>query len=212
MIENPAENSIIGIAVSIGGPTALLEILNEVPEDFFTPIIIVQHIAEGFTKGMAAWLDKECEIEVKEAANEDKINPGAVYIAPSGYQLKISKGRRAIVTREDIPGIFHKPSADITLTSLAEVYGGGTIGVIMTGMGRDGVEGIKAIRDAGGYTIAQDEETSTIYGMNQEAVNEGTVTEILPLNSITDRLVELCTGARIEDKIQFEKQLLNRSD
>ncbi len=190
LIENK-EYEIIGIAISTGGPVALFEVLKRLPGKLLLPIVVVQHISEGFTEGLAEWLNDECRINVQEATAGDKLKHDIVYIAPSGYHLNIGPDKRIKLSKEDIPQHPHKPSGDVMLKSIADVYGSNAIGLIMTGMGRDGVAGIKAIKEAGGYTIAQDEKSSVIYGMNKVAVDEGIIREVLPLDQLAKKLIRL---------------------
>lgn len=182
---------IVGIAVSTGGPVALEKVLSKIPENFPLPIVIVQHISEGFTAGLAEWLSEQCKLKVIEAKDKYELKPGYAYLAPCGYHLIVDEDERIKLLQEDFPGGYHKPSADVMLNSIADVYGAKAIGIIMTGMGKDGVAGIKAIREIGGFTIAQDEESSTIFGMNKVAIDEGSVVEVVPLSQIAGALIAL---------------------
>lgn len=182
---------VIGIAVSTGGPPALQSLLSGLPPDFALPMVIVQHLPDGFAESLAEWLSCNCDIAVAEARDGDRLEPGAAYIAPSGRHLMVRSGGRIELTGMDIHGCYHKPSADVMLASLAEVYGSRAVGVIMTGMGRDGAEGIRAIREAGGLTIAQDEASSVIYGMNKAATEAGFIVEVLPLEQMAPKLASL---------------------
>lgn len=179
---------IVGIAVSTGGPVALREILDHLPKDFPVPILIVQHISEGFTQGLAEWLTSESPMKVIVAKEGDRLKPGTAYLAPSGWHLTVDEEERIRLSEEDLPGNYHKPSADVMLQSIADVYGARAIGLIMTGMGKDGTRGIKAIREAMGFTMAQDEASSVIYGMNKVAIEEGSVIEVVPLDQIAQAL------------------------
>lgn len=182
---------IVGIAVSTGGPPALQAVLSGLPQDFPLPIVIVQHISKGFTAGLAEWLNSLSKIKVKEAHDEEELKPGVAYFAPSDYHLIINNEGKVELLEKDFPRTYNKPSADVMLNSLAEVYGPACIGIIMTGMGKDGAGGIRAIKKVGGFTFAQDEATSIIYGMNKVAIEEGSVEEVLPLAEITPALIEL---------------------
>lgn len=179
---------ILGIAVSTGGPVALREVLGRLPKDFPVPIVIVQHISEGFTPGLAEWLAGESKVKVVVAKEGDRLAPSTAYLAPSGRHLSIDEEERIRLSEEDLPGGYHKPSADVMLQSIAEVYGARAIGLIMTGMGKDGTRGIQAIREAMGFTMAQDEASSVIYGMNKVAIEEGSVVEVVPLDQIARAL------------------------
>lgn len=187
---------IVGIAVSTGGPVALEKVLSKLPQNFSIPIVIVQHISEGFTAGLAEWLSEQCKIKVIEAKDKYELMPGYAYLAPCGYHLIVDSDERVKLLQEDFPGGYHKPSADIMLKSIADVYGAKAIGIIMTGMGKDGAIGIKAIREIGGFTIAQDEESSVIFGMNKVAIDEGSVVEVVPLDQIAEALITLVSQPR----------------
>ncbi len=185
---------VVGIAVSTGGPAALHDVLVQIPRDFPMPIVVVQHIPEGFTRSLAEWLHGRSSIRVVTARDGSRMEAGTAYLAPAGLHLVVGRDQRFRLIADDFPRCYHKPSADVMLKSIAEVFGPRAIGVIMTGMGRDGAAGIRAINDAGGYTIAQDESTSVIFGMNRVAIEEGSVKEILPLNRIAERLVALTSS------------------
>lgn len=182
---------VAGIAVSTGGPVALMEVLLHLPQDFSIPIVVVQHISDGFTAGLVVWLNSQCKIKVVEAQAGDELRPERVYLAPSGYHLTVDEDERVKLMDKDFPGNYHKPSADVMLNSLAKVYGPAAIGIIMTGMGKDGAAGIKAINKAGGFTIAQDEASSVIFGMNKTAIDEGSVKKVLSLQEIPGALIAL---------------------
>lgn len=182
---------IVGIAVSTGGPPALSQVLGNLPENFPVPIVVVQHISEGFTQSLAEWLDDQCKINVVVAKEGEELRPGFVYLGPAGNHITIDEDGIIRFTKEDIPKIYNKPSADIMLKSIAEVYGSKSIGIIMTGMGKDGAVGIRAIKKTGGFTIAQDEESSSIFGMNKTAIDEGSIVEVVPLSQIAEVLITL---------------------
>ena len=181
---------VIAIGVSTGGPLALLTILSKLPKDFPAAIIIVQHMVEGFTKGLADWLDSQCEIKVREAKNKDLVECGTALICPGNSNLKITESE--IVHLVPIPPkAVYKPSIDEMMFSVARVYQENLIGVILTGMGRDGVEGMKAIKKAGGITIAQDESSSVVFGMPKVAIESGCIDKILSLENIPKELMNL---------------------
>jgi two-component system, chemotaxis family, protein-glutamate methylesterase/glutaminase len=141
------------------------------------PMIIVQHMPPQFTAPLAARLDSLSQLSVREAGNGDRLQPNCVLLAPGGIHLEL-RGRGPVVTvvlRDGQPVSGHKPSIDVMMTSAARAFGPNCLGVIMTGMGRDGADGCKAIRAAGGYVLGQDEETSDVYGMNRTAFVEGNV-------------------------------------
>lgn len=184
-----AVEKIVGIVASTGGPQALLILLKALPRDFQASIVVVQHIASGFVEGLVDWLDREIPLKVKLASSGETLKGGTVYIAPTGLQMKVTKGRQiALLSKEPAVGGFC-PSGTLLLESISEVYGSGGIGVVLTGMGRDGADGLKAIYKAKGRTIAQDEKSSAVFGMPKAAIDLGIVNEILPLDEIADRIV-----------------------
>lgn len=164
----------IAIGISTGGPPALSSLFSELAVPL-PPIVIVQHMPANFTKSLAWRLDSLTPLTVKEAESGDVLTPNHVYLAPGGSHLQLRKSaHRAVVTIRDGDNVSgHKPSVDVMMGGAAEIYGPNCLGVIMTGMGRDGSDGCGKIRAAGGYTIGQDEETSDVYGMNKVAWVEG---------------------------------------
>lgn len=184
-------DKIVAIGTSTGGPSALITLFKSMPENFPSPVLVVQHMPEGFTTAFSKRLDESSTLKVKEAEDGDEVLPGHGYIAPGHSHMEIVKrgnGYKIRIFQADkVSG--HMPSIDVLFNSMAENVGGNTVGVIMTGMGKDGAEGLKKIRQNGGYTIAQDEETSVVFGMNRVAVEIGAVNEIVPLVDITPRIV-----------------------
>ncbi len=181
---------IIGIGASTGGPQAFQEILSHLPANFPAPLICVQHISEGFMQGMVDWLSYKCQLKIVTAETGIKPQPGTVYFPRSGLHLAIDgQGRLAC---SDAP-IYdsHRPSISVTFKSLAQHYGREAAGVLLTGMGRDGVAGMLAIAQAGGPTIAQDEESSIVFGMPKEAIAANAARYVLPLPKIAPALVKL---------------------
>ena len=185
-------DKIVAIGTSTGGPSALIGIFKAIPEHFPSPVFVVQHMPEGFTAAFAKRLDDSSTLKVKEAEDGDDVLPGHGYVAPGHSHLAIMKNDRTFKIRVFKGGKVsgHMPSIDVLFNSMAENVGSNSIGVIMTGMGRDGAEGLKKIRQIGGYTIAQNEETSVVFGMNRVAVEIGAVNEIVPLGEITSRIVQ----------------------
>lgn len=179
---------VVAIACSTGGPQALLRLLRPLPATFPAPIVIAQHISHGFIGGMAEWLSSLCAMPVSVGVEGELLCPGHIYLSPSEANLSVSPRHRFQLKPSPETALYH-PSCDTLLQSVADVYGADAIGVILTGMGRDGVNGIRDIYQAGGTTLAQDEASSVIYGMNQEAVKAGVVQHILPLDSLPDRLL-----------------------
>lgn len=182
---------VVAIGISTGGPQALAEILPLLPRDFPAGVLVVQHMPEGFTELFARRLDSLCNMEVKEATNGETIGPGKILIAPGGKHLKVKRTPFGVISvlsqSPEVSG--HRPSATVLFNSVAEELGNIAIGIIMTGMGEDGVDGLKKIREKGGATIAQDEETSVIYGMPRVAVENGYVDVVLGLEEIIPNLI-----------------------
>jgi two-component system chemotaxis response regulator CheB len=165
---------VLGVGASTGGPTALRELFSGLPADFPFPILVVQHITAGFTSGFVEWLRQHTPLDVRVANEEDRAVPGSILIAPDGRQLEAMPGGAVRATSRKPRGV-HLPSADTLLSSLASVYGPKCIGAVLTGMGSDGAAGLLDIRRAGGFTLAQDEETCAVFGMPREAVRRGAV-------------------------------------
>lgn len=179
---------LVAIAASLGGPKALAQLLALMPQQLPAPVCICQHISDGFTGGLANWLTSETRHTVVEAKHDELVEPGTIYVAPSRVHFRIDfPGRVRLDEGPPIQGF--RPSCDALLESVARSFGRRAIGVILTGMGRDGAAGLRAIRDAGGRTIAQDESTCVVYGMPREAVSLGAAQEVLALEKIPATLV-----------------------
>jgi two-component system, chemotaxis family, protein-glutamate methylesterase/glutaminase len=184
-----ARPDLIVVGASLGGPRALATLLRGLPPDFGAPIAVVQHIADGFTEGLAGWLASESRLDVREARDGDPLVAGRVLLAPSGQHLVVAGG---LARLSDAPPVdTFKPSVTPLFLSAARHHGTRACGVILTGMGRDGAEGLRAIRKAGGTTLAQDEATSAVFGMARAAIELGAVERVLPLEEIPRVLVEL---------------------
>lgn len=195
--------SLVCIGSSTGGPRALQQILPVLPGNLPVGIVIIQHMPPGFTAPFAARLDGMCSIHVKEAEMNDLIEPGTVLIAPAGWHVAIqqkSYSRYAVRLTKTPSDTLHMPSVDVTMLSAAEVLGPRAMGVVLTGMGNDGEAGMTAIHAAGGYTVAQDEETSVVYGMPKACATAGVVSKVLPLPEIANEIIAAVTrcshGAR----------------
>jgi two-component system chemotaxis response regulator CheB len=181
---------VVAVATSTGGPPALQCILSRLPPDFCLPILVVQHISRGFTAGLASWLDSTCPFSVKVARQGEAMTPRTVYIAPDDRHLGVSgPGDIALSGAPPVGGF--RPSGSFLFESVARAYGASTVGVILTGMGEDGVEGLRSVRKAGGRIIAQDEKTSIIFGMPGAAIAAGLPDAVLPLEAIAARLAIL---------------------
>ena len=181
---------VLGVGASTGGPTALRELFSGLPSDFPLPILVVQHITAGFTAGFVEWLRQHTSLDVRVANAEDRAMPGSILIAPEGRQLEVLPGGAVRATSGRPRGV-HLPSADTLLSSLASAYGPKCIGVLLTGMGSDGVEGLLDIRRAGGFTLAQDEGTCVVFGMPREAVRRGAVDQSMAPSSMAELLRRL---------------------
>lgn len=182
-----ASDKIVAMVASTGGPQALLEILKRFPEDFPCGIVIVQHITSGFLAGLMDWLDKECKIKVKIGEDSEEIHPGVAYLAPEDMQMRVVDGGKISLSNGPPHG-GHRPSGDILLESVARVYGKGTVGVILTGMGRDGAMGMKAIKQSLGKTIAQNEKGCVVFGMPSVAIEMNVIDRVLPLERMAEEI------------------------
>jgi len=181
---------VVAIAASTGGPGALRRVISGLPPDFAAPILVVQHIAPGFVAGLARWLDGVSPLRVKLAEEGERLAHRTVYLAPDGGHLGVSAGRRATLGRSG-PVDGFCPSATPLFESVARSYGPSAVGVILTGMGRDGVRGLHALRRAGGRIIAQDESTSVVFGMPGAAIDAGLADAVLPVEAIAGRLATM---------------------
>lgn len=178
--------AIVAIATSTGGPKALEQILPCFPADFSLPILIVQHMPAGFTTTFARRLHSLCKLDVREAVHGEVVRPAVAYICPAGLHMRVqyTGSQVQICLSTDPVDAIHIPSADILMESVANVYRNRALGVIMTGMGCDGAEGIKEIYRAGGLTLGQDENTCTVYSMPRACAERGVLTQIVPLLEI----------------------------
>ncbi len=190
-VQPTAKNvQVVAIGASTGGPPALREILVRLPVDFDAPILIVQHISPGFTQGFVDWLNGSCPMRVQLATDGERALPGNAYIAPDGCQMGIDR-RCVIRLRPDKAKNGIAPSVAWLFKSTIEAFGDQSVGVLLTGMGRDGAEELKLMRDRGAPTIAQDKETSVIYGMPGEAMRLDAAKYSLPIEKIGEMLCNL---------------------
>jgi len=198
-LKNIPDINIVSIGISTGGPNALREILPQFPEDFPIPIAIVQHMPAGFTFEFAASLDKICQLHVKEAEDYDILKPGRIIIAPGNKHIKFERKSLATVIRLDESGPVngHRPSADVLFESTAEIYGGNSLGCIMTGMGKDGAANIGLILKKGGITLAQDQDSSIVFGMPKVAIEKGNIQLVRPLSAIAKTIVSIVMNKSI---------------
>lgn len=178
---------IVVIGASTGGPPALATILADLPPDLPVPVLVVQHMADGFVEGLASWLDSLSPLPVVMAAHGHRLRPGVVHVAPAGVNTLLRPGLR-VELREPPTGQFHVPGVDAAFASTADVCGPQAVGVLLTGMGRDGAEGLRALHDAGAFTIGQDEPTSVVWGMPAAAQALGAVEVELGLPMIAAAL------------------------
>jgi two-component system chemotaxis response regulator CheB len=184
-----ARPDVVVIGASLGGPRALATLLRGLPGQFPVPVAVVQHIADGFTEGLASWLASESRLDVREAVDGAPLRPGRVLLAPTGRHLLVAEG---VARLSDAPPVdTFKPSVTPLFLSAARAYGRRACGVLLTGMGRDGADGLRAIKDAGGVTFAQDEATSAVFGMPRAAIELGAVDRVLSIEDIPRALVEL---------------------
>jgi two-component system chemotaxis response regulator CheB len=181
---------LVAIGTSTGGPAALHRILIDLPRDFPAPIVVVQHMARGFIDGLVKWLGSNVAIKVTMAAEGEPLVAGTVYVAPDDAHLGITAGRRVALSDTSPVGGF-RPSIDYLFDSAAKAVGSSLTAVMLTGMGQDGVEGLKTVQLRGGRVLAQDEASSVVFGMAGVAVQRGLVDEVLPLESIGARLNDL---------------------
>lgn len=182
---------LVAIGTSTGGPQALQQVITRLPGNLPCGVVVVQHMPAGFTKALADRLDTISQVSVKEAEDGDVIKPGWVYIAPGSHHLRVKEegSSRKIVLGQDPPVGNHRPAVNVMYDSVAGI-GRNLVAVIMTGMGCDGCEGMKKIKAAGGYSIAQDELTCVVYGMPKAVVDAGLADEIKPVENIAQAIVE----------------------
>ncbi|MDH5298711.1 MAG: chemotaxis response regulator protein-glutamate methylesterase, partial [Desulfobulbaceae bacterium] len=183
---------VVAIGASTGGTEAIQFVLESLPADC-SGIVIVQHMPEGFTRAFAERLDRTCRIRVKEAANNDSVLRGQALIAPGNRHtlLKRSGARYHVEVKEGPLVCRHRPSVDVLFRSTARYAGRNALGIIMTGMGGDGAQGMLEMKNSGAYTIAQDEESCVVFGMPKEAIKLNAVDRVLSLSQIVQRIVQL---------------------
>jgi two-component system chemotaxis response regulator CheB len=193
-----APNRIIAIGISTGGPNALQFVLSQIPADFPASILVVQHMPEGFTEMFARRLDECCALDVQEAKSGDLLVAGRVLICPGNRHMMVRRMPRGdmAVLSDGPPVNGHRPSVDVLFHSVAQEFALTAVGVLMTGMGEDGAEGLGAIKAAGGMTIAQSEDTCVVSGMPRAAILKGHANKIVPLDSMGAYLVSQYSGDR----------------
>ncbi|HZP63592.1 MAG TPA: chemotaxis response regulator protein-glutamate methylesterase [Terriglobales bacterium] len=189
---------VVAIGISTGGPQALQYVLPQLPRDFPGTILVVQHMPEGFTEMFSRRLDEICAIRVKEAQSGDLLMPGRALICPGSRHMKVKRlplGDVAVLSDEPrVNG--HRPSVDVLFKSVAEEFGNKTVALLMTGMGEDGAQGMGLVKNAGGITIAQSEESCVVYGMPKAAIERGFAVRVVSLDAITNTLMAQCMQDR----------------
>ena len=193
-----AKVKVIAIGASTGGPPVLQTILAALPQDFPVPLLIVQHMAAGFTQGFVQWLAQTSSLPVHLAAHDESIRPGHVYVAPDEFQMRVERSGK-IVLSKDAPENGLRPSVSYLLRSVAEVYGRDAVAGLLTGMGRDGAAELKLLKDKGAVTFAQDKESSVVHGMPGAAIQLDAATFILPPEKIPAVLTNLAHKASRSD-------------
>jgi len=190
----PLPSRTVAIGISTGGPQALEFLLAQLPSDFPGTMLVVQHMPSGFTEMFARRLDDLCALRVKEAQSGDMLQAGRVLICPGSRHMTVKRLPMGdvVVLNDEAPVNGHRPSVDVLFRSVAEEFGRLAIGVLMTGMGEDGAQGLGEVKKAGGMTIAQSEESCVVYGMPKAAVERGYVTRVVALDVLASTLQALC--------------------
>lgn len=183
---------IVAIGTSTGGPPALNILIPKLPRNFPSGVIVVQHMPVGFTRTLAERLNAQSQLTVVEAAEGDEVLPGRALVAPAGMHLKVRRANSRYVAHLDREpsGSAHKPSVDVMMESVAKACRGKSLGVLLTGMGSDGAKGMRAIKESGGITFAESEETCIVYGMPKSAVEEGVVDKVVPLYRMATEILK----------------------
>lgn len=185
------DERIVAIGTSTGGPRALQEVITRLPANLPCPVVIVQHMPPGFTKSLADRLNSLSTLTVKEAQHGDVLQPGLAVIAPGDFHMTlVREGHKTVVRLNQEPPVGgHRPSVEPMLESVARIYGPRAVGVILTGMGHDGSQGMKAVKTARGFTIAEDQSTTVVFGMPKAAIELGVVDRVVPLPGIAAEIV-----------------------
>jgi two-component system, chemotaxis family, protein-glutamate methylesterase/glutaminase len=184
---------VLGIGASTGGPNAVVQVLTDLGPRFPLPVLLVQHMMPSFLAGFASWLESVTPFRAVIARNGEIVVSGTVYLAPPDYHLQLEADR--IRLTQDPPASLQRPSATVMFQSMARTLGDSGLGILLTGMGDDGADGLLELRRAGGYTVAEHESTAVVYGMPRAAVDRGAACDCLPLNDIAPRIRELVSAA-----------------
>ncbi|QGG48190.1 protein-glutamate methylesterase/protein-glutamine glutaminase [Heliorestis convoluta] len=190
-------NKIVLIGTSTGGPKALYEVIPKLPLTLDAAVLVVQHMPPGFTRSLAERLDANSPLKVKEAEHNEEIRPGVVYIAPGDYHLKVHRTEKPgfgkqlwVRLTQELPASGHRPSVNVMMSSVVENFWSKIVGVIMTGMGSDGTEGVRGIKERQGKTIAEDASTCIVYGMPKVAIESGNIDKVVPLTEMADEITK----------------------
>ncbi len=179
---------IVAIASSTGGPRALTAVIPKLPEDLSVPVVVVQHMPAGFTKSLAERLNKLSKLVVKEGEDGEPVRAGYVYIAPGGLHMRVKNGKIELFDGPQVKGV--KPAADVLFDSVGREYKKQTLGVVLTGIGDDGTDGARVIKQFGGKIFAESEETALIYGMPKAVVKAGLADKVIPLHQMADEIAK----------------------
>ncbi|MCI0507921.1 MAG: chemotaxis-specific protein-glutamate methyltransferase CheB [Gammaproteobacteria bacterium] len=201
----PAEKNLVAIGCSSGGPEALAEILSQLPHDFQSPIVVIQHVDAAFAPGLAKWLNVKSALPVELAKDGDLPTPGKVYLAATNYHMMVSPQGRLVYSHEPADTSY-RPSVDVFFKSVAENWRYSATAILLTGMGKDGAKGLKELREKGAYTIAQDKATSAVYGMPKAALEMDAAVDVLPINKIAGALIRITnTEHRVLGNLEFQQ-------